>query len=73
MSYLSILLAAVSAVISQSVSIRVGNFTLTASIAGTPVKFTLGTAIAALEQFAAGKTGTFQIGDVAIIVSEGAL
>lgn len=70
MNYLSILFAALSAIATHAVSIRVGNFNISASdVGGTPVKFTLGTALAALEQFAAGKTGTFQVGDVQITIA----
>jgi hypothetical protein len=72
MSYFQILAEAIAALVSQTLTIRVGNFTLTATNNGAPVKFTFGMAIAALEAFVASgeKTGSFQVGSTLVTVTK---
>ena len=70
MNLLKYLGYALQALLSQTVSIRVGNYTLTASNNGTPVTFTFATALAAVETFFAhGELGTsFQVGSILVSV-----
>lgn len=73
MNFTAYLLALGAAVLSHQVTFRVGNFQVTAAdVSGAPVHFTFSAALVAAENALAGKTGTVQVGDIAISVTANA-
>ena len=69
-NYAQIVTAAIGAWFSKSLSFRVGNESISiVQVPGNPTHFTYSTAYAALLAYAQGKTGTFQVGSVAVTVA----
>jgi len=69
-NYTQLLAIAIAAGLTKSLTFRVGNFQISATENGAPVHFTIGEALTAAEQVAAGKTGSFQIGSILVSVTE---
>jgi hypothetical protein len=61
-------LTVVLAVELKQTSFRVGAYTVTAALNGTPTPLTLGSAFSAVENIISGKTGTFQSGDISLSI-----
>jgi hypothetical protein len=69
-NYAQIITAAIGAWLSGALSLRVGNESLTiVQVPGNPVHFTFNLAYAALLDYALGKSGTFQVGSIAVTVA----
>jgi hypothetical protein len=68
---MQIIIAALGAWLSKSLSIRVGNESLTINqVPGNPVHFDYKSATAALEAYALGATGTIQVGSISVTVAK---
>jgi hypothetical protein len=71
MIFFTYLLEVLSAVLTKNLSLTIGGYTITATdTAGTPVHFTLSSALLAVENVLEGKTGTVQSGDITITIAK---
>jgi hypothetical protein len=69
LNYFQILMIALNVATTKSLSIRIGNSTLTASNNGQPIHFTFGQAMVTIEEYLIGKTGSFQVGSILVTVT----
>jgi hypothetical protein len=67
-----VLLTALGMVMSGVGVVTVKDYTVTASLAASPVHFSLAAALLGVSKVYAGQTGTFQCGDVMITVTKNA-
>lgn len=70
LNYAQLVVIAFGAMMSKSLSFRVGNYSVSASDNGKPVHFTFSQALTAAEEVLLGKTGSFQVGSVLVTVAK---
>jgi hypothetical protein len=70
MNFFQILATAFSTVLGGSASVTIKGYTVSATLATTPVHFTFAAALVAISKVLAGATGTFQSGDISISIAK---
>lgn len=53
-------------------SVKIGDFVVTATQSGTPVRFTVGALVSAIEHILLGQTGSIQVGVISLAIDKAA-